>query len=99
MKPFGMRIFVEVDTGSLTNIVAVTDKILTGKIVALPEFNLPDISNVSLLDNALILYYQAQQNLSIGDTVSFHNEEKVINKNDNIYNVPIELIRSYEKKC
>lgn len=98
MKPFGMRVFVEVDTNSLTNIVAVTDKILTGKIVTLPEFKLPDISNVKFLDNALILYYQAQSDLSVGDIISFHNEEKIVNKNDNIYNVPVELIRSYEKQ-
>ena len=98
MKPFGMRIFVEVDTSSLANIVAVTDKILTGKIIALPEFNIPNINEMKFIDNALILYSQAKDSLSIGDIVKFNNEEKLVNKNDNIYNVPIELIRGYEKQ-
>lgn len=98
--PFGGRVLVEVDQADFKNI---GNKIYTGNIVKMSS--LLDVSPESFerlinpKDIQFALYYNAIVNLSIGTTVRFNFEEKVIDKiGDNLYNVPIELIRSYEEK-
>lgn len=93
MKPFGFRVLVKVDNKSTENILSTN--LLTGEIVEMPNFKLPDINNLKRLDNGILLYYFAEECLTVGTKILFNNDNKLVSSENDIYNVPIEFIRGY----
>lgn len=98
--PFGWRVLVKVDESLLDNIGT---KILTGTIVESSKINREGL--VSIVDGTglhcdamMLLYLQGLKVLEEGVVVRFNYEDKVVDKLEgSIYNVPIELIRSYKE--
>lgn len=96
MKPFGFRVLVKVDNKSTENILSTN--LLTGEIVEIPDFKLPNIDNLKQLDNSILLYYYAEEYLKIGTKILFNNDNKLVSSDNNVYNVPIEFIRGYSNE-
>lgn len=90
MHPFGMRIFVEVDSKSLDNIGS---DILIGKIIEVSTQLELVRNDKSYVKDMNTLLYHLSDELQVGETVLFKNDNNVIDVKNSIYNVPIELIR------
>ena len=94
-SPFGFRIFISVDTNSLENIGTT---LLTGEIVDISS-EIKIIRNGEIRDYVrdmnTLLYYLSDE-LEVGKKIKFKFDEKFVDVNNNIYNVPLEFIREIE---
>ena len=94
MYPFGMRVFIKVDTQTLDNIG--TD-LLTGVITKVSDsLELVQNDEHYVKDMNTLLYYLSDD-LKVGTQVIFKNDPKIIDNTKGIYNVPVELIRQVSR--
>lgn len=94
MCPFGMRVFVKVDTQTLDNIG--TD-LLTGVVTKL-SYSLEMVRGDDYyVKDMNTLLYHLSDDLQVGTQVIFKNDPKIVDNAKGIYNVPIELIRQVSK--
>lgn len=95
LTPFGFRVFIKVDNDTLENIGG---DLKTGIVYKMPAINESYLDIIKDFDIQTLLYHQFITQCKTGTKVKFNYKKEVINFNDNIYNVPIELIRSYNNE-
>lgn len=95
--PFGWRVLVEIDPNNIFNIGAKTRE---GRIVGMPnkpKWMLQEDKDTNCGKNIQeILYSTSFDSLNLGTVVVFKYDINIIDVvSDNIYSIPIDLIRGY----
>ncbi len=92
--PFGWRVLVSVDNDNLENM---GKDVLSGVIVQAPKV-LPVFEKEGF-EYTDVIYKQALDVFQNGVKVRFLNNAQLVDRvSEEIYNVPVELIRSYESE-